>query len=32
MLVVVSILGIGMNFALQRLAARLVPWQVRPEV
>jgi NitT/TauT family transport system permease protein len=32
MLVVVSILGIGMNFALQRLSTRLVPWQVRPEV
>ena len=32
MLVVVSILGIGMNVALQRLAARVVPWQAQPEV
>jgi NitT/TauT family transport system permease protein len=27
-LIVIAALGIGLNFVLQRLTARLVPWQV----
>jgi ABC-type nitrate/sulfonate/bicarbonate transport system permease component len=30
-LLVTAALGIGFNFLLQRLAARLVPWQVERE-
>jgi ABC-type nitrate/sulfonate/bicarbonate transport system permease component len=30
-LIVIAALGIGLNFLLQRLTARLVPWQEEPE-